>query len=87
LVDEDATNPEQQMVVADRKAVLTNVLEGLSTQDRLLLSLRFEYDFSVAEITEAMGFPSQFHLYRRLKKVLTQLRKALLSKGVRDASL
>jgi RNA polymerase sigma factor (sigma-70 family) len=87
LIDEDAANPEQQIVADDRKVLLANVLEGLSTQDRLLLSLRFEYDSSVSEITEAMGFPSQFHVYRRLKKVLTQLRKALLAKGVSDASL
>ena len=87
LIDEDATNPERQVVADDRRALLAKVLEGLSNQDRLLLSLRFEWDSSVSEITEAMGFPSQFHVYRRLKKVLSQLRKTLQAKGFGDASL
>ncbi len=67
LIDEDAADPEQQIVANDRKAVLARVLETLSTQDRLLLSLRFEYDSSVSEITEAMGLHSQFQVYGRLK--------------------
>jgi RNA polymerase sigma factor (sigma-70 family) len=54
----------------------------LSPADRLLLSFRFEEGLSASEIARLMGFPSQFHVYRRLTAVLKVLRERLGEAGI-----
>jgi DNA-directed RNA polymerase specialized sigma subunit len=49
------------------------------------LKLRFDDGRTAREIADAMGFPSAFHVYRSLKKVLTALGKLLRERGVSDA--
>jgi RNA polymerase sigma factor (sigma-70 family) len=73
----DAGIRRQQLQLA-----LARALEQLEASDRLLLTLRFEDDRPVREIAQTLGFPSVFHIYRRLGRVLSELRHALESRGV-----
>lgn len=62
---------------------LESVLANLDQRDRLLLSLRFEDDLSARQVAQIMGFPTLFHVYRRLNAVLGTCREALEQKGLR----
>jgi RNA polymerase sigma factor (sigma-70 family) len=73
----DAGIRRQQLGVA-----LARALAELDPADHLLLTLRFEDERPVREIARMLGFPSVFHVYRRLGSVLTKLRHALESRGV-----
>ncbi len=73
----DAGIRRQQLELA-----LSRALEELDTADRLLLTLRFEDERPVREIARTLGFPTVFHVYRRLGRVLSTLRRALESRGV-----
>ena len=66
---------------------LEDAVRQLPNRDRLLITLRFEDDAPVREIAELMGFPSQFHVYRRLKKVLVDLRSRLQSRGIDEPNM
>jgi hypothetical protein len=44
--------------------------------------MRFEDQRSAAEIARAMGFPTPFHVYRRLNKLLGELRATLEARGI-----
>jgi hypothetical protein len=46
--------------------------------------MRFEDGRSAATIARAMGFPTPFHVYRRLSFVFGQLRASLAERGVDD---
>ena len=84
LADGKAIDPAEHTLVIDRREILENAMKALTNQDRLLLTLRFELDASVSEIADALKFPSQFHVYRRLKKILAVLRTALKAQGIHD---
>ena len=83
--DPSATNPEFEVRRAELQAALQAAVRCLSPRDRLLLKLRFDDGRMAREIADAMGFPSAFHVYRRLKKVLAALGKLLRERGVSDA--
>jgi RNA polymerase sigma factor (sigma-70 family) len=61
---------------------LTAALARLDSRDALLLTLRFEEDLPASRIAGVMGFPTQFHVYRRLKSVLGELRGQLQRRGI-----
>ncbi len=84
LADGRAIDPAEHTLVIERREILENAMKALTNQDRLLLTLRFELDASVSEIADALKFPSQFHVYRRLKKTLAVLRTALKAQGIHD---
>ena len=69
---------------AELRAHLDQCLSELAPNDRLLLALRFRDDRSAAEIAPLLGFPSPFHVYRRLSGLATQLRQALRRRGIED---
>ncbi len=79
-------SPEAEVVRRERHAALAAAIESLDHRDRLLLQLRFESELPVAEITRVMAFPSQFHVYRQLKKVFAGLRRLLTDRGIDAAS-
>jgi len=70
----------------ERRAAVERALGELPPRDRLLVKLRFEDDLSVREIADVMGFPSVFHVYRRLRPVLESIRGTLVAQGFNDAS-
>jgi RNA polymerase sigma factor (sigma-70 family) len=85
----DSTEPDaaRRIQQAELHEALDKALRQLPNRDRLLISLRFEDDAPVREIAEVMGFPSQFHVYRRLKKGLTELRRTLQSRGIDEPNV
>jgi RNA polymerase sigma factor (sigma-70 family) len=78
--------PDEALVRAERTEALTGALAALPASDRLLLRLRFVEDLSGREIAALMRFPTLFHVYRRLDKVLRQLREALHRAGLESGS-
>lgn len=77
-----ATDPHGELVGREQSAVLDAALHALPPRDRLLLALRFEEDLSAREIGEVMGFPTPFHVYRRLNTLLDSLRSSLGRRGI-----
>lgn len=82
----DTASPDAQatLIRAERRDALRTAVRRLPSRDRLLLSLRFIDDASAGEIAVAMGYPTQFHVYRRIKKILTTLRRSLGGEDFRD---
>ena len=85
ISDGHASDPEDRVRVTDLYLALESALALLEPRDRLLVKLRFEDGISMPEVARSLGYPSRFHAYRRLSKVLEDLRRALESSGVRDA--
>ena len=83
--DRTSVDPEADMRRRELEVALQEAIRSLTGRDRLLLRFRFEDGRSAREIADAMGFPSPFHVYRRLKKVLKQLRLRLRELGVSDS--
>lgn len=82
IQDTNTPNPEQTVRRSELRQAVEATLDSLDTRDRLLIQLRFEKDLPIKEITRMMGFPSQFHVYRKLKATLKSLRKQLEDRGV-----
>ncbi len=67
LFDEGPSSPEDRF---------QQVIEGLSEKDRVILTLRYEQDFSIAEISEAMSVPEGtvksrlYHTRQKVKQIL-----------------
>ena len=77
MPDGKRTNPEGEVLASELVAVLHSALGELDDRDRMLLALRFEDEVIARDIAHVLGFPSQFHVYRRLKVVLARLRESL----------
>jgi len=84
LPDARGDSPESRVRAAQLRQTLQTALEALPPADRLLLVMRFEDGRSAATIARAMGFPTPFHVYRRLSFVFGQLRASLVERGVDD---
>ena len=76
----EETDPgtEQREVAAELAAALA----ALEPRERLLLRLRFEEDLGARDIAAALGFPTPFHVYRRLNALLRRLRESLRIRGI-----
>ncbi len=75
-------SPESDLTHRHREERLAGALSALPPSDRLLLKFRFEDDLSASEIAKAMGFPTPFHVYRRLNALLLSLKRALRAGGI-----
>jgi RNA polymerase sigma factor (sigma-70 family) len=76
------SNPEWELRLQERGAALKTVVGELDSRDRLLLAFRFDDGLSARRIADLMDFPSPFHVYRRLNRVLATLRHSLKSMGL-----
>jgi RNA polymerase sigma factor (sigma-70 family) len=81
----DAT-PDATLEEKEWRSTLDAALAQLETEDRVILRLRFEDDVSVPEIARLLGLGSPFALYRRLKRILATVRRALVAAGIYDAA-
>jgi RNA polymerase sigma factor (sigma-70 family) len=63
-------------------AALDAALGELEPRDRLLLRLRFEESLGAPDIAATLGFPTSFHVYRRLNALLRRLRASLGARGI-----
>ena len=77
--------PDEVLARSERGRALSQALEQLEPRDRLLLRLRFAEDLPARQIARLMDFPTLFHVYRRLTKVLEGLRETLQALGMQDA--
>jgi len=82
--DAHARSPDAALRSAELVKALSTALDALDPADRLLLVMRFDDNRSASVIATALGFPTQFHVYRRLSHVLARLRSALQKGGVDD---
>jgi RNA polymerase sigma factor (sigma-70 family) len=71
---------------AELSEELKAMRSALAPGDRLLLSLRFDDGLSAAEIATILRYPSQFHVYRRLNALLSEMRTHLRSLGFESAA-
>ena len=76
------TTPESELLTSEFRKALDAALSGLPPADRLLLSLRFEEGASVREIKDILQLPTPFHVYRRLRAVLREIREVLERQGL-----
>lgn len=83
---DSGADPEGELRTAELTRALEAALAELDPDDRLLLKLRFEDDLPVGRIAPLIGFPTVFHVYRRLRSVLGELRVSLEKSGFSQAS-
>lgn len=84
LLPGSGRNPEEEAGHRELSGILTGAIAQLEPGDRLMLRLRFQDDVTVAEIARIFSFPNVFHVYRRLNRILDQLRESLRETGVED---
>jgi RNA polymerase sigma factor (sigma-70 family) len=70
-------DPEAATHAAERTQAVHAAVGSLEPRDQLLLKLRFDEELAAHEIADVMGFPTQFHVYRRLAAVLARVGKLL----------
>jgi len=75
-------DPEARVRRIELREALAREVRELESRDRLLLAMRFVDGSSARVIAETLGYPSPFHVYRRLKKVLDALRGCLEERGI-----
>jgi phosphoribosyl-ATP pyrophosphohydrolase len=79
---DDLLEQHEQRPIASRTAqILKTLLAELGTQDRLILTMRFEDGRAVAEIAATLHL-DQKSLYRRIEKLLKHLGLKLQAQGV-----
>jgi RNA polymerase sigma factor (sigma-70 family) len=82
LATSSSNSPDLRVRREELTRVLYQALDELEPSDRLLLALRFEDERPVREIAATMGLPTVFHVYRRVGVALSELRRALVRRGV-----
>jgi len=75
--DSSVPDPEAATHAAERTQAVHAAVGSLEPRDQLLLKLRFDEELAAHEIADVMGFPTQFHVYRRLSVVLARVGKLL----------
>jgi RNA polymerase sigma factor (sigma-70 family) len=86
IVDTGSVSPEEVLRGNDLENALHAALSRLEPQDQLLIKLRFEDELPMPEIARSLKFRTRFHAYRRLTRVLADLRRTLADNGVKDAT-
>ena len=74
--------PDADLLNDEISSALAAAIAALEPGDRLLLALRFEDDRPVREIARELGFPTVFHVYRRITALLASLRRGLEDRGI-----
>ncbi len=83
--DPSSANPERELRSTELAGALAAALSDLLPRDRMLLAMRFEDDLPAREIADVMGFPTPFHVYRRVNSLLASLRGQLERRGIEDS--
>ena len=79
---DDAVIEQERQSAADRVSdVLKRLMARSDTQDRLILTMRFDDGRTVAEIALTLGLDARA-LYRRVERLLRDLRKGLEAEGI-----
>jgi RNA polymerase sigma factor (sigma-70 family) len=75
-------DPERQLRATELSRALESAVSELTPEERLLLKLRFQDGLPVRAVARVMKYPTVFHVYRRLKPVLSSLRTNLEERGI-----
>lgn len=84
--DELVKEHDRQELAARVSRALRSVMSGLDQEDQLILLLRFEDGRTVADIAATLRL-EQKALYRRVKDLLSKLRKGLEAEGIDAAAV
>ncbi len=79
--DRDVRQAEASALRSHALAALQQALAQLPPQDRLIVRMRFEDGFSIADVARALHL-DQKPLYRRVEQILRCLREPLVAAGV-----
>lgn len=82
VADSSGAGTDSDALGRERRAILQDAVRTLDSDDRFLLTLRFVDDATARDIVDVMGFPSQFHVYRALRRITRHLRRVLLARGI-----
>jgi RNA polymerase sigma factor (sigma-70 family) len=88
LLDEAVAAPDDvagEFDSLERTDAVRATVLSLAPEDRLLLRLRHDDELPVREIARLLGFPTVFHVYRRLEALYRTLRRTLLDRGIGEA--
>jgi RNA polymerase sigma factor (sigma-70 family) len=86
IPDDSVSSAETNLERHELSAALTTLRSSLPPADRLLLTLRFDDGISAAEIATMLGYPSQFHVYRRINSLLAEMKAKLEASGYENAA-
>ena len=81
-VIDSSPSPDQQLVATEEKSELTEAIRSLDQATRDVFLLRYVEQFSIAEVSEAVGVPegtvkSRLHRGRRQLQIILQARSEL----------
>jgi RNA polymerase sigma factor (sigma-70 family) len=85
LPDSNGVDPAHELCRGEIRRALSTAVLDLPPADRLLLAQWFQHDRTAAEIAPLLGFPTPFHVYRRIRSVCDRLRRRLEHHGIREA--
>jgi RNA polymerase sigma factor (sigma-70 family) len=77
----ESGDPAAALDLAERQQLLDAAIASLAPADQQLLKLRFEDELPARTIAAILAWPTDFHVYRRLRTVLSSLRKQLGGAG------
>jgi RNA polymerase sigma factor (sigma-70 family) len=83
-VEQRLLERERAATAGRTQAALERALSTLPAEDRLILKMRYEDDFTVREIAAALHLPAR-PLYRRCERCLERLAERLRTEGVTRA--
>jgi RNA polymerase sigma factor (sigma-70 family) len=78
------SDPEWALRIAQRREALEEGVRSLEPREQLLLAYRFEEGLSARRISELMEYPTPFHVYRKLNRVLAGLKNWMEGVGFDD---
>ena len=79
---DQAMDPEDRVCQRETQEALEEALGSLSSEDQLLITLRFVDNIAVRKLTRLLGYRSPFQVYRKLKALLARLRATLEAEGI-----
>jgi RNA polymerase sigma factor, sigma-70 family len=86
IPDEATVSPGALLEQSELSHELKELTASLAPADQLLLALRFDDGLSAAEIGVMLKYPSQFHVYRRINHLLSELKMRLKARGYESAA-
>ena len=75
--DPSERTPETDFDAAALRECLRHAVSELEPRDRMLLALRFDDGLTAERIAATLEMPSAFHVYRRLNRILAELRRRM----------
>lgn len=83
---DQAPDADEDLRRRERDDALKAAIAALPDSDQFLLALRFEDGLSAPEIARLAAFPTPFHVYRSLNRVMDTLRDRLKRSGIEGST-